>query len=135
MNKTYRTVFNTATGTYVAASELARGRKKGETALALVAAAMLSISGTALAADADDEDETDEDKPVVSTLAPRSIGTNSMIGIRVANEWGPQQEPRMSLLAKHRRRRIIRPGRLQVPSLLDATPVPRIVLRELRADW
>ncbi|QIF08277.1 YadA-like family protein [Ralstonia mannitolilytica] len=88
MNKTYRTVFNTATGTYVAASELARGRKKGETALALVAAAMLSISGTALAADADDEDETDEDKPVVSTLAPRSIGTNSMIGIRVANEWG-----------------------------------------------
>ncbi|CAJ0779132.1 hypothetical protein LMG18090_01033 [Ralstonia mannitolilytica] len=78
MNKTYRTVFNTATGTYVAASELAPGRNKGKTALALVAAATLSLSGAAFAADdTDEEDETEQPKLSVLAMAPRSIGVMS----------------------------------------------------------
>ncbi len=62
MNKIYRTVYNAATGTWVVASELAKGRKKSsKSAVAVAVAALLALpAGAAFAADDADSEKDDE---------------------------------------------------------------------------
>ncbi|MCO5397571.1 ESPR-type extended signal peptide-containing protein [Ralstonia soli] len=85
MNKTYRTIFNAATGTWAAASELAKGRKKSsKSAVVLAAAALLALPGAAFAADSADDEENDEAKTelVIPNAAPKmktsGFGTESI---------------------------------------------------------
>ncbi|HEF5875837.1 TPA: hypothetical protein SAY52_006551, partial [Burkholderia cenocepacia] len=84
MNKTYRTVFNAAAGTWAVASELAKGRtKSGKTALAMAVAAMLALpAGAAFATD--DEDAVEEQSAILR-MAANSVST-SPIGVNAAVE-------------------------------------------------
>ncbi|WP_053092002.1 ESPR-type extended signal peptide-containing protein [Ralstonia insidiosa] len=79
MNKIYRTVYNAATGTYVVASELAKGRtKSSKTAVALAVAAALALPGGIARAGTNKEEDAVEQEIAMVNAAPNSTGTNSI---------------------------------------------------------
>ncbi|MGM3278067.1 ESPR-type extended signal peptide-containing protein [Ralstonia sp. 24A2] len=79
MNKIYRTVYNTATGTWVVASELAKGRTKtSKTAMALAVAAALALPGGIARAGTNKEEDAVEQEIAMVNMAPSSIGTDAI---------------------------------------------------------
>jgi len=92
MNKIYRTVYQAATGTWVAASELARGRvKSSKSAVALAVAALgLGLGGNALAASGDACTTTAGVAGTVDAsgvCTPASLGTMGSIGIMATGDY------------------------------------------------
>ncbi|KWZ31554.1 ESPR-type extended signal peptide-containing protein [Burkholderia anthina] len=93
MNKTYRNIWNTATGTWTAVAETARSRSKGSARAARQAVAVLALGsasiGGAFAADActteDGKGGSLDAAGVCKVTAPRTIGTSS-IGTMAALE-------------------------------------------------
>ncbi|KVE08136.1 YadA family autotransporter adhesin [Burkholderia anthina] len=86
MNKTYRNIWNTATGTWTAVAETARSRSKGSARAARQAVAVLALGsasiGGAFAADActteDGKGGSLDAAGVCKVTAPRTIGTDAI---------------------------------------------------------
>ncbi|WP_175914633.1 ESPR-type extended signal peptide-containing protein [Burkholderia metallica] len=86
MNKTYRNVWNTATGTWTAVAETARSRSKGSARVARQAVAVLALGsasiGGAFAADVctteDGKAGSVDAAGVCKVTAPRTIGTDAI---------------------------------------------------------
>jgi len=82
MNKIYRTVYSAATGTWVVASELAKGRtKSSKTAAAIAVAAALALPGGIAHAGTDEDEDAVEQEIAVMNMAPATteMGTNAAL--------------------------------------------------------
>ena len=82
MNKIYRTVYNTATGTWVVASELATGRRKSsKTAVAIAVAAALALPGGIARAGTNKEEDAVEQEIAMVNSAPMSAEASGAMGV------------------------------------------------------